>query len=107
MAGKPIDSFLVPSARIFAITLRINGAAAPLMPLFGIAGLIELVTGTLIVIGFRAAITPFIASGQMAVAYLIAHLPMGFRPIQNGGEETASIASWLHGNLRRGNVERQ
>jgi len=73
------------------------------MPLFGIAGLIELVTGTLIVIGFRAAITPFIASGQMAVAYLIAHLPMGFRPIQNGGEETASIASWLHGNLRRGN----
>jgi uncharacterized membrane protein YphA (DoxX/SURF4 family) len=50
----------VPSAaRIFAITLRINGAAAPLMPLFGIACLIELVTGTLIVIGFRAAIPAF------------------------------------------------
>ena len=59
MAGKPIDSFLVPSARIFAITLRINGAAAPLMPLFGIAGLIELVAGTLIMIGFRAAIPAF------------------------------------------------
>ena len=29
------------------------------MPLFGIAGLIELVTGTLIVIGFRTAIPAF------------------------------------------------
>jgi len=65
----------------------VNGAPAPLFSLFGIAGLIEVITGALITIGFAARIAAFIASGQMAAAYFIAHWPMGFWPIQNGGEE--------------------
>jgi putative oxidoreductase len=66
----------------------VNGAPAPLSSLIGIAGLIELITGGLIVIGWRTVLAAFIASGQMAAAYFMAHLPTGFWPIQNGGEES-------------------
>lgn len=74
--------------KVFGLFGGVNGAAAPLLSLFGIAGVIELATGALIVIGFRTVIAAFIASGQMATAYFLAHLPMGFWPIQNGGEES-------------------
>ncbi|MBO0680489.1 DoxX family protein [Mycolicibacterium sp. S2-37] len=55
------------------------------------AGLIELVTGLLILIGLFTRIAAFIASGEMAVAYLWQHLPNGFWPYDqgmggNGGE---------------------
>ncbi|MCK0173423.1 DoxX family protein [Mycolicibacterium sp. F2034L] len=55
------------------------------------AGLIELVTGILITIGLFTRIAAFIASGEMAVAYLWQHLPNGFWPYDqgmggNGGE---------------------
>ena len=64
-----------------------NGAAAPLLSLLGIAGLIELVAGALIAVGLFTTRAAFIASGQMAVAYFLSHLPMGFWPIQNNGAE--------------------
>ena len=66
-----------------------NGAAAPLLSLLGIAGLIELVAGAMIAAGLFTTRAAFIASGQMAVAYFIGHLPMGFWPIQNNGAEAA------------------
>ncbi|OBB59406.1 DoxX family protein [Mycobacterium sp. 852013-51886_SCH5428379] len=55
------------------------------------AGLIELVTGVLITIGLFTRIAAFIASGEMAVAYLWQHLPTTFWPYDqgmggNGGE---------------------
>jgi putative oxidoreductase len=73
--------------KVFGLFGGVNGAAVPLMSLFGVAGLFELATGALIVVGFRTVIAAFIASGEMAMAYFIAHFPMGFWPIQNGGEE--------------------
>ena len=66
----------------------VNGAPAPLLSLLGIAGLIELITGALIVIGFSTIMAAFIASGQMAVAYFIGHFPTGFWPIRNDGEQS-------------------
>ena len=50
------------------------------------AGVIELVAGILIAIGFLTGYAAFIASGQMAVAYFIRHAPEGFWPIVNRGE---------------------
>jgi putative oxidoreductase len=55
------------------------------------AGLIEFVLGILITIGLFTRIAAFIASGEMAVAYLWQHLPNGFWPYDpgvggNGGE---------------------
>ena len=64
-----------------------KGTAAPLGSLFGVAGTIELITGLLIAIGLLAGYAAFIASGEMAAAYFIAHFPQGFWPIENKGEE--------------------
>ena len=55
------------------------------------AGIIELVTGLLILVGLFTRIAAFVASGEMAVAYLWQHLPNGFWPYDagvggNGGE---------------------
>lgn len=74
--------------KVFGLLGGVNGAPAPLGSLIGIAGLIELVAGGLIAIGWLVSLTAFIASGQMAVAYFIGHFPIGFCPIQNGGEES-------------------
>lgn len=57
-----------------------------LMSLMGFAGILELVGGTLVMIGLFTRPTAFILSGQMAVAYFMAHAPGGFLPILNEGE---------------------
>lgn len=58
----------------------------PLMGLSGLAGILELVGGVLIIIGLCTRPVAFILSGQMAVAYFMAHAPGGFYPIMNHGE---------------------
>jgi putative oxidoreductase len=57
-----------------------------LTPLLRTAGVIELVGGTLILLGLLTRPAAFIASGEMAFAYFIGHFPHGFWPIQNHGE---------------------
>ena len=66
-----------------------DGGAAPLFSLVGLAGIIEFFGGLCIMLGLLTGSVAFIASGQMAVAYLMAHYPRGFWPIQNGGELAA------------------
>ena len=63
-----------------------GGQQVPLMTMFGLAGVIELVGGILIAIGLFTSVVAFIASGEMAAAYFMAHAPRGNVPIQNGGE---------------------
>ena len=63
-----------------------GGQQVPLMTQFGLAGVIEVVCGLLIAVGAFTSIAAFIASGEMAAAYFIAHAPRGFMPLQNGGE---------------------
>jgi len=50
------------------------------------AGLIELICGSLIAIGFLTRPAAFLASGLMAFAYWIAHAPRDFYPVNNGGD---------------------
>jgi putative oxidoreductase len=52
----------------------------------GIAGLLELVGGALIILGLFTRYTAFVLSGLMAVAYFMAHAGQSFHPILNGGE---------------------
>jgi len=54
--------------------------------LSGIAGLMELIGGVLLVIGLFTRATAFLLSGMLAVAYFYAHAPGGFYPLLNGGE---------------------
>jgi putative oxidoreductase len=62
------------------------GGGGKLPPLPIVAGWIELVAGGLIALGLFGAIAAFIASGEMAVAYFMAHAPHGPWPIVNHGE---------------------
>jgi putative oxidoreductase len=55
----------------------------------GLAGVIELGAGTLVMLGLYAPWAAFLASGLMASAYFTAHNPRGFWPIMNGGELAA------------------
>lgn len=66
-----------------------GGTAVPLMSRTGLAGIIELTAGILIMVGLFTSIAAFIASGEMAAAYFIAHAPRAFWPIQNAGELAA------------------
>ena len=65
--------------------------AAPEAPAFVIyiAGPIELVGGTLIMIGLVTRWAAFICAGQMAVAYWLAHGMEALFPLVNGGELAA------------------
>ena len=56
--------------------------------MMGIAGLIELVAGVLLIIGLFTRGAAFVASGFTAAAYFIGHASKGsfFLPMLNGGE---------------------
>lgn len=53
------------------------------------AGPIELIGGTLVMLGLFTRWSAFIVSGQMAVAYWIGHGTKALLPIQNNGELAA------------------
>ena len=57
-----------------------------LFSLSGVAGVLEVVGGLLLLIGLFTRPVAFLLSGQMAFAYFIAHAPQGFWPLNNGGE---------------------
>ena len=75
-------------------------AVTDFMTMQGAAGIIELVAGFLIMIGFMTKPAAFIASGEMAVAYFYLHvnmfakvaLPMALIPQMNGGERAAALS---------------
>ena len=60
----------------------------PIASLDGLAGLIELLAGILLAIGWLTRPAAFLASGTMAAAYWIGHAPQGFFPVANGGDSS-------------------
>jgi putative oxidoreductase len=69
-------------------------AGIEMNPLLYTAGTIELVGGTMIMVGLRAGWAAFICSGTMAAAYFMAHQKDGALPIQNRGE-LAAVYAWV------------
>ena len=72
-------------------TMKFFHFPAPLMPgplptMLVAAGAIELVTSILITLGLFTRIAAFVASGELAAAYFIGHLPKSFWPAINMGE---------------------
>ena len=66
---------------------RMGGGGAPeLISLIGLAGLLELVGGALMVLGLFTRPVAFLLSGQMAVAYWMFHFPRDPYPAVNGGD---------------------
>ena len=96
-----------------------GNAVDDLLTLRGIAGVLEVFGGALVLVGWLTRPVAFILSGEMAVAYFLRHAPRGFWPILNGGELAAlycflflylaasgggswSVDTWVtHGRARR------
>jgi putative oxidoreductase len=63
-----------------------GGQSPPITSIYGVAGIIEIVCGALIAIGLLTRFAAFLASGEMAVAYFMAHAKSSFWPLENQGE---------------------
>jgi putative oxidoreductase len=95
-----LEPIFVNVLRIMAGFLFFQHGAAKLWGWFGgtpvefpelrfFAGVIEFFGGLLILAGFGTRAVAFIAAGQMAFAYFIAHFPRDFWPYANGGSLAA------------------
>lgn len=58
----------------------------PLPTMLLVAALLEVIGGALILVGLFTRPVAFVLSGQMAVAYFMAHSPKSFFPALNGGD---------------------
>lgn len=70
--------------KLFGIPIAMPGEVPAFITY--VAGPIELIGGTLIMIGLFTRWAAFITSGQMAVAYWMVHGTKALLPIQNNGE---------------------
>jgi putative oxidoreductase len=77
------------TAKLFGFPSVAMFAHLQLASLLGVQGVIELVGGALVCVGLFTRPAAFILSGDMAVAYFMAHFPKSFFPAVNGG--TAAI----------------
>lgn len=85
----------------------------PLPTLIMVAGAIEIIASLMIIAGFHTRLAAFIASGEMAIAYFMAHAPSSFWPAVNKGESAilfcfiflyiaaAGAGAWSADNVRR------
>jgi putative oxidoreductase len=74
------------SQKLLAFPVLEPRNTVPLLSLFGVAGVLELVGGALLLLGLFTRPIAFLLSGEMAVAYFMAHASRSFWPILNGGE---------------------
>jgi len=115
-----VTAFLFMShgmAKILHVPFQQQYANLQLFSLIGVAGLLELVGGALVLVGLFTRPVAFILSGEMAVAYFTAHAPRAFLPLLNQGDAAvlycfiflylvfAGAGSWSIDGLRRGRSE--
>ena len=74
-------------------TQKILGFPAPpasglpaMFTLYWGAGMIEIIGGLLVLVGFLTRPVAFILAGEMALAYWMGHAPRNFYPVLNGGD---------------------
>ncbi len=74
------------TAKLFQMPHQAMFDNLQLMSLLGLQGMLEFGGGFLLLIGLFSRPIAFILSGDMAVAYFIAHWPKSWLPILNGGD---------------------
>jgi putative oxidoreductase len=72
--------------KLFGFPYGAAPGAQPLFSFLGIAGLIEVVGGWLLLLGLFTRPVAFVLAGEMAVGYFMVHAPLGFFPAINAGE---------------------
>jgi putative oxidoreductase len=81
-------TFTLHGLQKFGALGGLDGKAAAAYSLLGVAGVIEVIGGPLIILGLFTRPVAFLLCGEMAVAYFMVHNQMGFWPLLNGGEIT-------------------
>ena len=91
MAAVPF--ILAGTSKLFAFPQGIppNGATVPLISELGLAGVLEVFGGGLLLVGLFTRPVAFLVSGEMAVAYFQVHFPQSTWPTINGG-----MSAWLY-----------
>jgi putative oxidoreductase len=74
------------TAKLFHVPHVARFDKLELWSLLGLAGVIEVVGGILLLLGLFTRPVAFVLSGQMAVAYFMAHAKQSLLPILNQGE---------------------
>lgn len=83
--------------KLFAFPVLEPRDPVPLLSMLGLAGVLESVGGSLLLLGLFTRPAAFILAGHMAFAYFIAHAPRGFWPLLNGGEVAVLFCFiWLY-----------
>jgi len=87
------------TVKLFAFPMGVppNGGTVPLLSEAGIAGVLETVGGTLLLLGLFTRPIAFLVSGEMAVAYFQVSFPQSFWPVVNQGIPAALFCFiWLY-----------
>ena len=72
-------------------------ATVPLLSQMGLASVLEMVGGSLLLLGLFTRPIAFVLAGEMAAAYFMAHAPRGFWPLVNRGEPAVLFCFiWLY-----------
>jgi putative oxidoreductase len=89
---------LAGTAKLFAFPAGMHGGGtAKLASQIGVAGVLEVFGGALLLLGLFTRPVAFLLAGEMAVAYFQVHFPKGFWPTVNGGVSAALYAFiWLY-----------
>lgn len=83
--------------KLFAMPVLQARDTVALMSLAGLAGVLELVGGSLLLLGLLTRPVAFLLAGQMAVAYFMSHAPRNFFPALNAGESAMLYCFiWLY-----------
>src|SRR3546814_7926893 len=66
--------------KFFDFPAPVPGVTGSLPPIMMVAGGIDIINGVMMLLGFKTRIAAFVASGEMAGAYFMAHAPQSFWP---------------------------
>jgi putative oxidoreductase len=93
--GRALALFRIVAGLVFISvgTMKMFGVPASPVPIppfspvtqLGIAAMLEVIGGTVIVLGLLTRPVAFVLAGEMAVAYFQAHAPVSFWPSVNNG----------------------
>jgi len=72
--------------KLFGFPAGAAPGQVPIVGIYGLAALLETIGGAALLLGLFTRPVAFVLSGQMAVAYFMAHAPQDFFPVLNGGE---------------------
>jgi putative oxidoreductase len=89
---------LAGTTKLFAFPAGMpKGGTAKLMSEIGVAGVLEVAGGLLMLFGLFTRPVAFLLAGEMAVAYFQFHFPKSFWPTINGGVSAALYCFlWLY-----------